>query len=170
MAAPTRARSSAARRDRACQSIRRGAALGRRQCDVLGDAEMRKKRRLLVDRGDAQRAGRGRVDAFERLSGEGQGPGVGLFGAGDDPDEGRFPCTVLPDQGMNLSGVELERHALQRADGTEGFCDGCRLEERARHAEDVTARPERRGAPSQVHVIPFDHRVRRWRQNARGAP
>ena len=54
---------------------------------------------------------------------------VGLVGAGDDLDERGFARAVLAEQRVDFARLQLERHALQRADGAEGFADVGELEE-----------------------------------------
>ena len=77
-AAPTRARSSVD-----CAPPRRpvdaapGVAALERERDVLGDREVGKKRRLLVDRRDAERARRVRIEIAHRSAADGNRPGVG---------------------------------------------------------------------------------------------
>ena len=49
--------------------------------------------------------------------------------AGNDFDERRFTGSVLAEQSMHLSTVEIERHAPERANGLERLCDVFELEE-----------------------------------------
>ena len=150
------ARGAAARASRCAAS----AARTRRERDVLRDRRVREKRRLLVDRGDAERASDGWIDAAIDCRGDASEPESACSAPVTILMKRRFACAVLADQGVNFAGAELERDAVQRADAGERFCDGCRFEERARHVEDVTARPERRDASSQVDVVAFEHRLR----------
>ena len=109
MAAPTRvsrSRSLAARRPSRCGAS--GARLERER-DVLGDGQMRKQRRLLIDGGDAKRARRP-GSSWPRPAGHRQGARVGRNGAGHDFDQRRLPRAVLADERVNLAGVEIERH------------------------------------------------------------
>ena len=75
-----------------------------RERDVLGHRQVREERRLLVDRGDAERA-RGRPGR----AGGGRGPECRAsrrrrLRAGDDPDQRRLAGAVLADEGVHLAG------------------------------------------------------------------
>ena len=93
------------------QSTRRHAAAAlERQRDVLGDGEVREERRLLIDRGDAERCARSPDPCGGTWAPPTRSvPGVRLFGAGDDLDERGLPGAVLADERV---------HFARRADRT----------------------------------------------------
>jgi hypothetical protein len=74
--------------------------------DVLGDAQVRENRWLLVDGGDSMPlgvAGRADRDRFTRYP---DFTSIGLVDAGDDLDEGRLSGPVLAEQGVDLPWVQ----------------------------------------------------------------
>src|SRR5262249_3342312 len=116
------------------------------------------ERRLLVDGCDAARARGGGIEAIDRLPRDTQAAAVGLFSAGDDLDEGRFSCAVLPDEGVYLAGAELERDALERSHAGQWFGDGCRVDERNRHG--ITRRGcYRMLCPASADLLGFNRRT-----------
>ena len=54
---------------------------------------------------------------------------VGLFPAGEDPEQGGFAAAVGPGQGDPLAGADLEGHAVQYRLGAEVFADVFDLQE-----------------------------------------
>ena len=131
MSAPTRFSRSRASRRRRLQSMRRhDRARLERERDVLGDRQVRKERRLLVDRGDAKRARHRGIHRRDRPAGHGQSSRVGGHGPCHHLDEGRLPRAVLADQRMDFSLVEIERHTRQRAHARVRLGDEARREER----------------------------------------
>lgn len=69
--------------------------------DVLGDGEVGKERRLLIDDGDPGvfRLGSG-VEVDDRTA-EAVGSAIETIETGDDLDEGRLSCAVLADEGVD---------------------------------------------------------------------
>jgi hypothetical protein len=49
------------------------------------------------------------------------GPPVRLLQAGDDLDQGGLAGPVLPDQGVDLAGLDVEADVLQRVDPAEAL-------------------------------------------------
>ena len=86
-------------------------------------------------------AGRSRAGPIDgdSLSGDLQRAGVGMIGAGDDPDERRFAGAVLADECMHLAGRQIERDAPERVHAAEGLVD-------AVSREDSHVTPPSRGA------------------------
>src|SRR5690242_7935823 len=93
------------------------------EADVLGNREIRKERRLLINRRDPQRASEtGRV-VRDRAAVYDQGCRVRLHSAGDDFDQRRFARAVFADQRVDLAGTQLERDLFQRLHSGEMFRD-----------------------------------------------
>ena len=102
------------------------------QRDVLGDRQVGEEGRLLVDRGDPERAGADRVVVLDRPALHLERSLVRRVGAGDDLDQRRLPRAVLADQGMDLAGLQVEGDAPQRLDPGERLADA-RQPEECRH-------------------------------------
>ncbi len=98
--------------------------------DVLGDGQVGKQRRLLVDRRDPEGFGQDRVVGLDQFPGDFKRPLVWLVGAGDDLDERRLPRAILADQGVDLARVQVERDPFQGADARERFGDVRESEDR----------------------------------------
>ena len=101
--------------------------------DVLGDVEVGKEQRLLIDRGDAEALALGGVADGHRLAGEQDFAAIGLVDAGHDLDQGRLAGAVFAEQRVDFAGIERQRHVLERLGGVEPLGDvahfknrGCR--------------------------------------------
>ena len=75
---------------------------------------MRKKRRLLVDGGNPERAGERRLHVRHGTAGDAQRSRIGGHGTGDDLDERRFAGAVFPHERVDFAVPEIERHASER--------------------------------------------------------
>ena len=96
--------------------------------DVLGDGQVGKEQRLLIDRGDAEALRfRGAAD-LDRLAGEQDFAAVGLIDAGDDLDQRGFAGAVLAEQRMDLAGVKGERDVFERLRRVEALGDVAHLQ------------------------------------------
>ena len=118
--APIRSRSAAAvsRPSRPIQPAPRAAGLERHR-DVLGDGEVGKERRLLVDGRDAERAREAGIHLGDDAAVDDELAAIGGLGAGDDLDEGRLAGAVFTDEGVHLARTEVEGDALEGADAGE---------------------------------------------------
>ena len=67
-------------------------------------------------------ASRGEANSTDRPSSR-RRPEFGLVDASHDLDEGRLSCTVLAHQRVNLSGADVERDIVERADARETLAD-----------------------------------------------
>ena len=74
--------------------------------DVLGDVQVGKEQRFLIDRGDAEALRLGGAADRDRLAGEQDLAAIGLVDAGDDLDQRRFAGAVLAEQRMDFAGIE----------------------------------------------------------------
>ena len=102
------------------------------QKQVLGDAQVRRQHRFLIDDGET---------AFDHLQG-GEPPdglavdadlaGIGLIGAGKDLDEGGFPGSVLADQRVHLAWHDLQGNILKGGDAGKPLVDIPHLQNRSR--------------------------------------
>ena len=72
--------------------------------DVFGNRQIRKKRWLLIDRGDTQLLRAERVQVLNHLILDPDRSLVGNMGAGDHLDERRLARAVFADQGVHLAG------------------------------------------------------------------
>ncbi len=104
-----------------CLRVRRAQPARHREQHVLDHRQVLGQGRVLVDDAEPQRLGGAGAGGLESTAGDLNGALVGLQRSGGDGHEGRLPGPVLPQQGMNLAGANLQRDALQRADGAEGF-------------------------------------------------
>ena len=111
--------------------------------DVLRDAEVGEHQRLLVDARDAERLGVSRVAQLHGATIDVDGARIGSVQAGDDLDQRRLAGAVLPDQGVHLAGMEVDRDPSQRVGGTEAL----------RHRDDGQQRLTCRHTPIQ-HALP----------------
>ena len=85
--------------------------------DVLGDIEVRKQQRFLIDGSDAEPLRLGGAAYRDWLAAQKDLPAIRLMHAGYDLDERGLTRAVLAKQGMNLAGVERKRHILERLRG-----------------------------------------------------
>ena len=95
--------------DRPQRSAWRGAEI-----DILGDAQLRKQHKFLVDDVDAGFLGlpwRGPAPLCAVVM---DGSGIRRMGAGDHLDQRRLPGAVLADQRVDFAGVCLEIDRIQR--------------------------------------------------------
>ena len=97
-----------------------------RHRDVLGDRQVGEERRLLVDGGDAERAGAAGIHRRHDVAVDDELAAIRRLGAGDDLDEGGFPRAVLADEGVHFARTEIEGHPLEGADAGKRFGDGGR--------------------------------------------
>ena len=91
--------------------------------DVLGHAEIREDQRLLVDGGDAQPLGVGRVPRRRGRAVDQDLALVRLVDAGHDLDQRRLAGPVLADQRMHLAPPQLERHVVEGTGAPEPLGD-----------------------------------------------
>lgn len=84
--------------------------------DVLRHREVGEERGLLEDHGDAGIAHLGRVGEADGLPVEQDVPAVLAVHPGEDLHQRGLAGTVLPHQGMGLTGVQRKPDALERAD------------------------------------------------------
>jgi hypothetical protein len=100
------------------------------EMDVLGDGQVLHQVEFLVDGGDAEAHGRdGRAEG-DLLAAPAQTAGVGLVGAGQDFDEGRFAGAVLAEQAVHLTGLDVEVDAVEGPDSGERLGDAGHAEQR----------------------------------------
>jgi len=118
--------------------------------DVLGHRQVRRQGQFLVDDADAESVGVGDAADVDRPVVDPDGPGVGGVDAAQDLDEGGFARPVLAQQGVDLSGEQLEAHVIQRGDPAEPLGHALQTEER-RLAEGRTRR--RRILPRSLFLV-----------------
>ena len=97
-----------------------------RHRDVLGDRQVGEERWLLVDGGDAERAGAAGIHRRHDVAVDDELAAIRRLGAGDDLDEGGFPRAVLTDEGVHFARTEIEGDPLEGADAGKRFGDGGR--------------------------------------------
>ena len=98
--------------------------------DVLGDVEVRHQREFLKDHGDAQAARvRWRCDAH-RLPQEQELTAVRMVRAAERLHQRRFAGAVLPEQDVDLTGVDRQRDVIERTDAGKRFRDAAHLQQR----------------------------------------
>ena len=107
-----------------------GAAILVADEDVLGDVEIRKQQRLLINGGDAEPLRLGGAANRDWLAAQKDLAAIGLMYAGYDLDERRLAGAVLAKQGMNLTGVQRKRDVLQRLCRVETLGDSTNLQDR----------------------------------------
>ena len=128
-ATPSSARiASASRNMRA--PVDHGAAALVADEDVLGDIEVGEEHRLLVDRRDAVALRLRRVADGDVLPGQQDLAAVRLVDAGHDLDQRRLAGAVLAEEGVDLAGIERQRHVLQRLGRAESLGDVAHFEDR----------------------------------------
>ena len=88
---------------------------------------------MLVDGGDAMLLGDDRVAHDHFLALEDDLATVRLMHAGQGLDERGLARAVLADEGMDLSGAQIELHAVQRLDAREYLGDILHLQQVLRH-------------------------------------
>ena len=104
--------------------------------DVLGDAQRRERRELLVDDGDAGRLRFGRRIEVDLTTVEEDSTFVALHRAGEDVDHRALARAVLTDERVNLAGVNVEMHSAERVHAAVAFVHVLRREQRRGHALD----------------------------------
>ena len=120
-------------RCRACGRPSRGCpscALFAAEVQVRRHVERGRDGEVLVDRLDAGAARILRALERHRLAVEEDLALVGDLGAGEALDQRRLSGTVVADDGEHLAGVELEAHAVEADDPTEGLDEACGLQDR----------------------------------------
>jgi hypothetical protein len=129
----------------------RGARVLSAQSEVLPDRELGDQVGSLVDDRDPGPAGvAGRVER-DRETVPPDLAGVGPLHAGEDLDQRRLAGTVLADEGVDESPLELEPHTVQGNDTRVPFREGVRLEGRAH--EGLRLPPAHPGPQSCVRSI-----------------
>ena len=119
--------SSAARSPLAASRAPPDAAGLQRQGDVLGDGQIGKEGRLLVDRGDAERSRRPGSIVLDGLAVHVERrPESGTSAPGDDLDQGRLAGAVLADERMDFAGRRSKETRLRAPDAGERLGDGGR--------------------------------------------
>ena len=103
-----------------------GIDVGAGEAEVLGDGEIRGHRRVLEYRGEAASPGIAGTVHRRRLAVDADRPGIGAQHAGEDLDERRLAGAIGAEQGVHLSGSDLE------VDGAEGDHRAERLGDRRR--------------------------------------
>ena len=96
---------------------------------VLGHAEERDQVDLLVNGADPRRLRLARLGERDLFAVEENLALIGPVDPGDDLDQGRFPGTVLADQGVRLSWLKLERDAVEGQYAGEPFRHPAHLED-----------------------------------------
>jgi hypothetical protein len=99
-----------------------------RHGDVLGHAEVRKEREVLVDDLNPGCDGAGRGHARVPLAADDDHAGVGGLHATDDLDERRLPAAVLTSEAVHLAGQEREGHGVEGVHTTVGLDDVAELQ------------------------------------------
>ena len=93
------------------------------ECEILGDAEIREERGMLMNRGNAERPGGGRCEHVDRPAVVGDRAGVRRQRARDDAHECRLAGAVFADERVDLAAAHLQRRVGQRAHAGEVFCE-----------------------------------------------
>ena len=84
-----------------------------RHRDVLCDGQVGEERRLLVDGGDAERAGAAGIHRRHDVAVDDELAAIRRLGAGDDLDEGGFPRAVLTDEGVHFARTRSKETPLR---------------------------------------------------------
>ncbi len=108
------------------QSESRGRTSGE---DVLADADGSGERKLLEDRGNAEKLGVTRRTNGDRVAVDADRAGIRLKNPGENIGQRRFAGAVLADQRMDLSRQECERHRVEGDGRTEVLGNACRRQE-----------------------------------------
>ena len=98
------------------------------EVDVLGDGELGDQVELLVDDGDAVALGVARAVQHERLAVEDSSPRVVRVRAAEDLHQRALARPVLADDGVDLSGGDVEGDVVQRPHAGERLADSPDLE------------------------------------------
>ena len=98
--------------------------------DVLGDIQIGKQQRLLIDRGDAKTLRLGGAAYRDRSAGQENLAAIRLMHAGYDLDQRRFAGPVLAKQRVNFASVKAERDVVERLGGVEALGDAANLQDR----------------------------------------
>ena len=110
--------------------VEQGAAQGfAAEEDVLGDSEVRGEEGFLMDHRDAGLMGFGGAGEVGGLALPAHVAAVSAEHAGDDLHQSGFAGSVLADEGMDFTGVDLKVAALESGDASEVFFDGLEVEE-----------------------------------------
>lgn len=99
-----------------------------RQRDILRNGQVWEQRRLLIHRGNAERARHRRAVVRDLFPADPQRAGIGRDRARHHLDQRGFPRAVLADQRVYFARAQLERDALQGSHTGVGFCDRPRFE------------------------------------------
>ena len=103
--------------------------LARAEQDVLGDGELRDKRRLLRDGRDPERERTRRIAEPDRRPVQRDRSRIRRDLAGEDVQQRRLPGAVGPDQAVHLGSADGEVGAAQRVDAAETLVDPVDAEE-----------------------------------------
>ena len=96
---------------------------------VLGDVEVGKEQRFLIDGGDAVALRFRRAGHRYRRPGKEDVAAIRLVDARHDLDQRRLAGAVLAEQRVDLAGMERERHVVQRLRGAEALGDAAELKD-----------------------------------------
>ncbi len=96
--------------------------------DVLGDADRRDDRQLLVERDDPGAVGDAHIGELDLFAVAQHRAGIGGVQAGQDLDERRLAGAVLAEQRVDLSRPHREARVLERVHAVEPLGDVARLE------------------------------------------
>ncbi len=91
------------------------------EIDVLSHAEAGDQRKFLKDRGNAGVAGVARIGQSDGFAVPENRTAVGLVDAAEHLDEGRLAGAVGADQAVDLTGIEAQRHTIDRRDAGEAL-------------------------------------------------
>ena len=108
--------------------------------DVLGDAECRDQRELLVNGDDALALGLVGLREALGLARERDGPGVGPLGAGQDLQQSRLAGAVLAEERQDLAFRELQVDVGQGHHPWKALTDAADLQQRHRERVHVAHR------------------------------
>ena len=100
-----------------------------RERDVLGHRQVREQRRLLIDRGDAQRARRGRAHLRHRSAAHDNVPESAATAPVITLISVDLPAPFSPTSAWTSPCVQIERHVRQRAHAGERLRDEVRGEQ-----------------------------------------
>ena len=98
--------------------------------DIFDHTQIRNQVELLIDHPDAEPLGRPWSVDDDGATVERNLAGIGRQRAGENLHEGRFSGAVLTDQRMHFARVDVERHAVERANAGEGLHDPRHPQER----------------------------------------
>jgi hypothetical protein len=89
--------------------------------DILGDGELGVEAEFLVDRGDTAVLSVSRIRQADGLTMDKEFSLVWSVDTGDNLDQSRFTSSVLTEQCMHLSRLNVERNGIQRNHPWESF-------------------------------------------------